>query len=286
MKLNILIYSILWLAPLFANAQQGFITILDSIAVNNKTLASAKQFAEAAKTGARTGIYLDNPMVSYDWLNSPSSSFSEMLITQSFDFPTAYHHKGNIATLSAQQADENYRLAKLDVFNEAANVYTEIVSVNRKISMLTERESMIDELHIGSEKKLLAGESTIFGTWRRRYGTVAMRFLVNSINKAGKVRAWLIQIPTQKFRSRPGELSQIPTSILFSMLIGTQRHHSLTRLMEICKFRMTSIPERACTPGCHDKSQLFSGLMAMPHFSNICLRIPRTPCIAITVIMF
>ncbi len=151
-----------------AFSQFSFQSVLDSVAVNNKTLAASRQYYDVQKIDAKTGIYLANPSVSFDLLNNPSGSYTEFVVSQSFDFPTAYLHKSKIANLSVLQADERFRQSKLDVLIGTAQVYAELVSQNRIIAIHEQHEHMAIQLQTGIEKKLQLGDANVFEVNRVR----------------------------------------------------------------------------------------------------------------------
>lgn len=145
-----------------AVSQVPFSSLLDTVALNNKSLSAARQLAESQKLSAKTGIYLDNPTVSFDRLSNATGNYSEMLISQSFDFPSTYVHKSKIAGLSSRQADEQLRKEKLDVLTSFVQVYTELVYINRRISLLSKRLEMSQRLLVGVEKRLTLGDANVF----------------------------------------------------------------------------------------------------------------------------
>ena len=159
---KILIIPILFCVFKTATSQDNFKALLDSVAINNKSLTASHQLYESQKLDAKTGIYLANPSVSYDRLSSSSGNYSEMIVSQSFDFPSAYFQKGKIADLTGSQAGEFYRQAKLEVLLSTAQVYAELISANRKISILSRRNYNASQLQAGIEKRLNTGDVNIF----------------------------------------------------------------------------------------------------------------------------
>lgn len=144
------------------NSQIAFQAILDSVEANNKTLAADYHYFEAQRIGAKTGIYLDNPSVSFDRLSNVSGNYSEMVISQSFDFPTAYMYKNKIANLTASQLEERYRQNKVELFASTVQVYAGLIFANRKLSLLEKRQHKALQLQEGIEKRLNAGDANIF----------------------------------------------------------------------------------------------------------------------------
>lgn len=151
-----------------AFSQLSFQAITDSVLTNNKTLSANRQYAETQKLSAKTGIYLPNPSVSFDKLNNASGNYSEMVISQSFDFPSAYVHKSRIANLTVSQAEEQFRQTKIEVIVNVAQVYAELLFLNRKVSILTKRQAMAEQLQAGVEKRLNVGDANIFEVNRVR----------------------------------------------------------------------------------------------------------------------
>lgn len=148
------------LVPVITLPQQDFKAFLDSVEVNNKSIEAAKKLAEAESIEAHTGIYLANPEISYDYL-SGSGNYSEMVVSQSFNFPSSYIHKSKIADITEQQASDKYRRLRLSIFRNAAEIYSQQVILNRKLKLYSELENMLETLQLNAEKKLDAGEINI-----------------------------------------------------------------------------------------------------------------------------
>jgi outer membrane protein TolC len=146
----------------------SFQAVMDSVTTNNKSLSASRQYYEAQKVNVKTGIYLANPSVSFDKLSNPLGNYSEMVISQSFDFPTAYVQKGKIADLAASQTDERFRQAKIAILSDAVQVYAEIIYTNRKLAILEKRQQMASQLQTGIEKRLSTGDANIIEANRIR----------------------------------------------------------------------------------------------------------------------
>jgi len=159
---------VLLLLPQMAMTQQGFDAFLSSIEANNKTILSARKLADAKVLEANTGIYLSNPEFSYDYLMGKSENYSEMIVSQSFDFPTSYIHKNKIADISGQQALIEYRQKKLGIFREAATLYAQQIILNRKLTLFYELKGMMEQLKSNAEKKFQIGEINILEANRIR----------------------------------------------------------------------------------------------------------------------
>ena len=113
---KVIIYTGLFL--LFAgviSAQQQFSTILDEIEQNNTTLEALRQKAEARQLESHTGIYLENPEFGFNYLWGKPGEVgkrTDINVVQSFDFPTAYKYRSNIADLKFEQAMQEYHVER------------------------------------------------------------------------------------------------------------------------------------------------------------------------------
>lgn len=154
--------------PCLIFAQTGFDDFLNTIETNNKSINAAQKLAEAEQLEAQTGIYLANPEISYDYLNGNSESYSEMVISQSFDFPTTYIHKSKIADISTEQSKNEYRQLKISILANVSSYYAEQIITNRKLVLMYELENMLNKLLANTERKLELGEVNILETNRVR----------------------------------------------------------------------------------------------------------------------
>ena len=106
--MKLLIYIITLIIPFAAIAQDGYETVLQQIEANNTALAALREQIESQKIGNRTGIYLSNPEVEFNYLwGNPKvmGKRTDFAVSQSFDFPTAYGHRRNIADLQSANAE-------------------------------------------------------------------------------------------------------------------------------------------------------------------------------------
>ncbi len=219
--MNRIIYLLLLMSLMIpAHAQVSFRAALDSVAVNNKNLAAARLYVESQKISAKTGIYLPDPTVTFDRLNSPSGNYSEMIVSQSFDFPTAYKAKGVIAGTIAQQAAEYARQAKLEVFTETAMIFSEIIGINRKTSIMQMRYDMMARLQENSGKKLSAGESNIFEAGRIRTETAKLKSEMQLLAERHKMAA-------KKMAVLNGGINVVISDTIYPLLISSMAPDSL-----------------------------------------------------------
>jgi Outer membrane protein len=147
----------------FANAQ-NLDDVLSQIEQNNTTLKALRQQAEADKLENKTGLTPDNPEINIGYLwGNPADTGNELSysITQSFDFPTAYVHRSQVANARNAQVMLHYEYQKRELLHDARTVYINWVHYKKKAAQLTERSQQAEELFSAYQKLLDAGETTM-----------------------------------------------------------------------------------------------------------------------------
>jgi len=165
---RIYLLIVLFAGLLGVKAQQSLPQILSDIESNNKTLKAAKQSAQVQKIDAKTGIYPSDINVNYEYMfGNEATDYqreSELTVTQGFDFPTAYFKKNKIASLKADQADVQYKIARQDVLLEAKQVCVELVYYNKLKQILKNRLDNASELNRSYKKRLELGDANALET--------------------------------------------------------------------------------------------------------------------------
>jgi len=130
-KLTISLLFTLLLWPVIAQNETE--RVLKEIEDNNITLISIRKEIEAQKLNNRTGIYLSNPEVEFNYLwgsPAPVGNRTDISVTQSFDFPTVYGHRSRIAKLENDNLDLKYQSERLHLLLRARQLCTELVYYN------------------------------------------------------------------------------------------------------------------------------------------------------------
>ncbi|WP_339740083.1 TolC family protein [uncultured Sunxiuqinia sp.] len=144
-----LIYTILFLAVTFSGFTQSFEGFMQSVEQNNPRLMALDKWLEAEATLAKTGIYPDNPEVSYNYLfGSPEAigDQKELEITQSFRLPGYYTSKSALQKLDYQQKQALAEKEKQEVLHAARRTYFSLVWLQKKEALLENRKENADKL--------------------------------------------------------------------------------------------------------------------------------------------
>lgn len=158
--INILLVS----ATLTATAQGGYDAVLQQIEANSTTLSALRSQMEAQKLSNRTGIYLDNPEVEFHYLWGDPSGIgnrTDISVSQSFDFPTAYAHRGKIANLQNNNAELAYKAERINVLLSAKQTCIELVYYNALAREYTGRLQNAEQIAASYKTMLDKGETNI-----------------------------------------------------------------------------------------------------------------------------
>lgn len=156
--ISILAYS----SNLFS--QNNIERILTEIEKNNTTLSALQKSAEADKIGTRTGIYIQNPEVEFNYLWSNPSAIgtrTDFSIKQTFDFPTAYKYKNQISNTKNEQIELEYQKQRKDLLLQTRLVCYELVYTNALKSELSKRLNHAQSIANSYKLKFDVGEINI-----------------------------------------------------------------------------------------------------------------------------
>jgi outer membrane protein, heavy metal efflux system len=165
-----MIYKIIYTVCLFVlissgiKAQNNIDNVLLEIAKNNKTIKANQHYVESKKLQYKTGLSLKNPSVEFEYLNgSPANAGNQtdFLILQSFDFPTAYSKKNQIAKLQIEQTNFQLTAISRDILLNAKQVCIELIYYNKKQTELKKRFQNAEKLRNDYQKKLINGDANI-----------------------------------------------------------------------------------------------------------------------------
>lgn len=161
---NKLAILLLLLIPQLSNAQ-SLHDILGQIEHNNLSLKALRQEVAAEQLGNRVGLAPANPEVEFAYLwGSPTSMGNriDFSVTQSFDFPSAYVHRGKMADLKNEQANIEYQKNQRLLYLEVGELYYEILYQNVRIHDMEKCLAHLQKISQAYQNKLDAGKINIF----------------------------------------------------------------------------------------------------------------------------
>lgn len=148
----------------FSLAQNNIDDLLTEIEKNNTTLSALKKMVEAEKMGNKTGIQLQNPEVEFHYLWGDPSAIGnrkDFSVQQSFDFPSAYAYRNQIADMKNEQVELEYKKQKMDIFLQVRLICAELTYQNALEAEYQKRQENASEIAKSVETKLNAGEANI-----------------------------------------------------------------------------------------------------------------------------
>jgi outer membrane protein TolC len=148
-KINNSIVFILFLAPVFLTAQITVDSMLVAVEKNNTTLMVMRKALEAKLVENKTGLYLQNPEVGFNYLwSSPASigNRTDVNLRQSFDYPTAYGLRSRISDIRNEQDQLDYLAGRRDIFSQVRSLYADLLYIDKLIAENAIRETKAREI--------------------------------------------------------------------------------------------------------------------------------------------
>mgnify|MGYP006133297933 CR=1 FL=1 len=161
MKKNIYITCFLILTTVSLKAQNNIENILSDIVKNNKSIISNQQFWEAKKLLYKTGLTPENPKFEYENLRGENGNQVDYYIVQSFDFPTAYIKKNQVANRQVSQSNFKEDAFRQDILLKAKQYCLTLIFLNKKQTALENRAENASNIHAAYQQKMTSGDANI-----------------------------------------------------------------------------------------------------------------------------
>lgn len=151
-----------------AGAQTGGIdAILRQIEENNPELQANSHLIASQKLENKTGNNLPDPTLSYAHLwdsKDRDKTVGEMVIAQSFEFPTIYGTRGKMNRLKANALDAQANAFRQQILLQAKEVCLDIILLQRQQELLDERLKNAEELAAMYARRLETGDANVLET--------------------------------------------------------------------------------------------------------------------------
>lgn len=161
-KIIVSILAIIATSSLFA--QNKISDVLGSIEQNNTTLKALRETADAQKLANRTGIFLSDPEIGFNYLwGNPSSAGNrqDINVTQSFDFPTISGLKSKVANKQNELVERQYKADRMNILLEAKQYCLDLIYYNALLQELSVRLGHAEIIAAGQKERLDRGDGNI-----------------------------------------------------------------------------------------------------------------------------
>ncbi|MBP7611555.1 MAG: TolC family protein [Paludibacter sp.] len=161
-KIIVSILAIIATSSLFA--QNKISDVLGSIEQNNTTLKALRETADAQKLANRTGIFLSDPEIGFNYLwGNPSSAGNrqDINVTQSFDFPTISGLKSKVANKQNELVEWQYKADRMNILLEAKQYCLDLIYYNALLQELSVRLGHAEIIAAGQKERLDRGDGNI-----------------------------------------------------------------------------------------------------------------------------
>ena len=148
-------------------AQDGIDRILQQIEINNKQLQANTQLTRSQQLENKASNNLPNPSLSYSHLwdkDDKSITTGELIISQSFDFPTLYATRGQLNRLKNSALDAQAASLRQDILLQAKEACLDIIQLYQQQQLLDERLRNAEELAKMYAERLETGDANALET--------------------------------------------------------------------------------------------------------------------------
>ena len=167
-RILFVIYTLLLALPHTGlQAQSNIDQVLKSIEQNNKELQANAQSVASQKLEAKTANNLPDPTLSYAHLwgsKDKSETIGELVVSQSFDFPSLYATRRKLNQLKSNMLDNQTDIARQALLLQAKELCLDIIMLRQQKQILNERRKNAEELSEAYAVRLNAGEASSLET--------------------------------------------------------------------------------------------------------------------------
>lgn len=165
-------------------AQVGLDSVLSSVARSNKTILASEKLRDLKILESRIGLNPVDPYVEYDYLKGSPATIGdqhELLIMQSFNFPTSYSKRNQLSKEKALRADLEFNAIRQDILLETKIVCVDLVYHRKYQNELLARKNATEKILLAFQTKLEKGDGTILDLNKARLTLVEIHkdFLEN-----------------------------------------------------------------------------------------------------------
>ena len=163
---------------------QGIDGVLQQIEQNNLSLRAHSSLTEARTLDARTANQLPNPQVQYvhAWgTPAEAGQNGELVATQSFDFPTAYARRSQMAKMQRSHFTADHALVRQQTLLEAKQLCIDLIALRRQKAVADERAQNAERIAEVYTSRLNAGKGNILEKNRAEMELTAARNTVSML---------------------------------------------------------------------------------------------------------
>lgn len=149
------------------HAQNSINAILRQVEANNRQLQANAQTVRAQKLENRASNNLADPTLSYAHLwdsDDKNITVGELVIAQSFDFPSLYVSRARLNRLKGQSLDAQSDALRQQILLQAQEACLDIIHLSRRQQLLDERLKNAEELAAFYQRRLETGDASSLET--------------------------------------------------------------------------------------------------------------------------
>lgn len=159
---NYIILLLILLGGFEVKSQEAINTALASIEENNPTIAALKAHFDYLKAETRTDLLPPNPSIEGGRFPAVEGAGIKYAwgVSQSFEFPTVYSKRNQLAKTNDKYADVSFNAARQEVLLNAKQSILEYIQTKRLIAEYSRREEYAQNMLAIIQKRVDAGDAS------------------------------------------------------------------------------------------------------------------------------
>ena len=145
-------------------AQNSIEQVLRNVESNNKDLQANSQLISSQKMEAKTDNNLADPTLSYAHLwgaKDKNETIGELVISQSFDFPTLYASRAKLNRLKSTTFDGQASAFRQGILLQAKEACLDLIMLRQQQQILQDRLRNAEEIAAMYKRSLMTGDSNV-----------------------------------------------------------------------------------------------------------------------------
>lgn len=155
------------LSAVTVQAQSRYDKMLEQVEANSIRLRALSEQMEAQKLASCTGIFLTNPEVEFNYLwGNPSviGNRTDFKVKQSFDFPSAYAYRSQIAGKENANAELMYKSERINLLLSAKEICIRLTYYNALAKQCEVRLHNARQIAQSFKQKAESGDANVIET--------------------------------------------------------------------------------------------------------------------------
>ena len=170
-------------------AQTSLDQVLKEIERNNPELKAYSKYLESKHLENRSENNLKNPELSFyylPWGDTPEGTYTEVQLTQQFEFPTVYSTRNKLNIERQQLYNKMFDVKRTDIVSQAEILCIELMYLNQQFDLESQRLNQAENIYNQLQTKYKLEEIGILEFNKAKLNWLQRQFIVDELKEKRK----------------------------------------------------------------------------------------------------